>query len=95
MQGQEFLDCYRRENKGRNTWVIKFEISERFLFLFKVPCFIGASKFDTFKNQFAMITSLLELGSGYRRFILLVQTKDFYKLWQQQEQSKIMEMNET
>ena len=43
-----------------------------------------------------MITSLPELYFRVRRFVLLVQTKksDFYELWKQQNQLKIMEMSE-
>ena len=38
-------------------------------------CFVSISKFDSFKNPFAMITNLPELHFTYRRF-LLVQTKE-------------------
>ena len=38
-------------------------------------CFISICKFDSFKNPFAMITSMPELYFRIRRFILLVQTK--------------------
>ena len=38
-------------------------------------CFISVCKFGSFKNPFAMITSLSELYFRIRRFILLVQTK--------------------
>ena len=38
-------------------------------------CFISICKFGSFKNPFAMITSLSELYFRIRRFILLVQTK--------------------
>ena len=38
-------------------------------------CFISICKFGSFKNPFAMITSLSELYFRFRRFILLVQTK--------------------
>ena len=38
-------------------------------------CFSSICKFGSFKNPFAMITSLSELYSRFRRFILLVQTK--------------------
>ena len=37
--------------------------------------FIRICKFGSFKNPFAMITSLSELYFRFRRFILLVQTK--------------------
>ena len=44
--------------------------------------FISICKFGSFKNPFAMITSLSELYFRFRRCILLVQTKksDFYEL---------------
>ena len=38
-------------------------------------CFISICKFGTFKNPFAIITSLSELYFRSRRFIILVQTK--------------------
>ena len=38
-------------------------------------CFSSTCKFDSFKNPFAMITSLPEPYFGFTRFILLVQTK--------------------
>ena len=38
-------------------------------------CFISIYKFGSFKNPFAMITSLTELYFRFRRFILLVQMK--------------------
>ena len=43
-------------------------------------CFISIFKFGSFKNSFAMITSLSELYFRFRRFILLVQTKKWF-LW--------------
>ena len=48
-------------------------------------CFISICKFDSFKNPFAMITSMPELYFRIRIFTLLVQKKkkDFYELWQQ------------
>ena len=39
-------------------------------------CFISISKFGSFKNPSAMITSLSELHFRLRRFILLLQTKE-------------------
>ena len=39
------------------------------------PCFISICKFGSFKNPFAMITSLSELYFRFRRFILLILTK--------------------
>ena len=38
-------------------------------------CFSSICKFVSFKNPFAMITSLSELYFRFRRFVLLVQTK--------------------
>ena len=38
-------------------------------------CFISMCKFGSFKNPFAMITSLPKLYFRFRRFILLAQTK--------------------
>ena len=38
-------------------------------------CFISIGKFGSFKNPFAMITSLSEFYFRFIRFILLVQTK--------------------
>ena len=38
-------------------------------------CFISMGKFGSFKNFFAMITSLPKLYFRFRRFILLAQTK--------------------
>ena len=38
-------------------------------------CFISICKSGSFKNPFAMITSLTELYFRLRRFILLIQTK--------------------
>ena len=38
-------------------------------------CFISISKFGSFKNPLAMITSLFKIYFRSRRFILLVQTK--------------------
>ena len=38
-------------------------------------CFICTSKFGSFKNPFATITSLPQIYFRYRRFSLLVQTK--------------------
>ena len=59
-------------------------------------CFSSTCQFGSFKNPFAMITSLSELYFRFRRFILLVQTKksDFYELWQQHKLLKTMEMSE-
>ena len=58
-------------------------------------CFSGICKFGSFKSPFATITSLSELYSRFRRFILLLQIKsDFYELWQQQKLLKTMEMSE-
>ena len=60
-------------------------------------CFISIScKFGSFKNPFALITSLSELHFRFRRNILLVQTKksDFYELWQQHKQLKTIEISE-
>ena len=58
--------------------------------------FSSICKFGSFRNPFAMITSLSELYFRFRRFILLVQTKksDFYGLWQQHKLLKTMEMSE-
>ena len=58
--------------------------------------FIGMCKCGSFKNPFAMITSLSKLYFRFRRFILLVKTKasDFYELWQHHKQLKTMEMSE-
>ena len=38
-------------------------------------CVISICKFGSFRNPFAMVTSLSELYFRFRRFILLVQTK--------------------
>ena len=38
-------------------------------------CFISKCKFRSFKNPFAMITSLSEISFIFRKLILLVQTK--------------------
>ena len=38
-------------------------------------CVISIFKFGSFKNLFAMITSLSELYFRFRRFIMLLQTK--------------------
>ena len=54
------------------------------LFYFSSMC-----KFGSFKNLFAMITSLSEIYFRFRRFILLV-----YELWQQYKLLKTMEMSE-
>ena len=43
-------------------------------------CFISICKFGSFKNPFAMITSLLDFYFRFRRFILLVQVKKWF-LW--------------
>ena len=58
-------------------------------------CFISACKFGSFKNPFAMITSLPKLYFRFRKFILMEQTKksDFYELWQLHKQLKIIEMS--
>ena len=59
--------------------------------------FISIRNFGSFKNPFAMITTLFELYFRIRRFILLVQMKkksDFYELWLQHNQLKTMEMSE-
>ena len=47
----------------------KFQGSDRLF------CFISISKFSSFKNPYATITSLLKLPFRFRRFILLVQMK--------------------
>ena len=39
-------------------------------------CFISMCKFHSFKNPFPTITSLSQLDFLFRRFILLVETKD-------------------
>ena len=59
-------------------------------------CFISICKFGSFKNRFAMITSLSKPYLRIRRFFSLVQTKksDFSELWQQHKQLKPVEMNE-
>ena len=51
----------------------------------------------SFKNPFAVITSLSEILFRFRRFIMLVQTKksDFYELWQQHKQHKTMKISES
>ena len=46
----------------------------------KDSCFISISKFDSFKNPFATISSLSELHFTCWRFILLVQTKEVISL---------------
>ena len=52
-------------------------------------CFISICKFGSFKNPFATITSLCELYFKFRKFILLVQTINFfYEIWQQNKQLK-------
>ena len=38
-------------------------------------CFISICKFGSFKNPFAMITSLSEIYFRFKRFVLLVQTE--------------------
>ena len=38
-------------------------------------CFISICKFGSFKSPFALITSLSELNSRFRRFSLFLQTK--------------------
>ena len=50
--------------------------------------------FASFKNAFAMITSLSEFHFRFRRFILLVQTKksNFYGPWQQHKWLKTIEI---
>ena len=40
-----------------------------------LSCFISKCKFDSFKNTFAMITSLSELNFRFRRFVLLLQMR--------------------
>ena len=47
----------------------------KFLGSDRLFCFISVSKFGSFKNPFAMITSLSELSFRFRIFILLVKTK--------------------
>ena len=46
------------------------------------------------RTLFLTITSLPEPYFRFKRFILLVQTIDFYELWQQYKQLKAMEMSE-
>ena len=61
-------------------------------------CFTSICKFGSLKNPFAMITRLSELSLRFKRFILLVQTKqksDFYELWHQDEQLKTIQLSET
>ena len=48
--------------------------------------------FGSLKNTFARITDLSELYFRFKRFILLVQTKN--ELWQQHKQLKTMEISE-
>ena len=48
---------------------------DKLLGSYRLFCFISISKFGSFKNPFARITSLSELCFKRRRFILLVQTK--------------------
>ena len=58
-------------------------------------CFISICKFGSFKNPFAMITSLSKLYLRIRRFSLgTIKKSDFYELWQQHKQLKTMEMNQ-
>ena len=57
-------------------------------------CFISICKCGGVKKPFATITSLSELYFRIRKFMLLVQTKNFYELWQQHKQLKTMEMSE-
>ena len=47
----------------------------KFLGSYGLVCFIGISKFGSFKNPFVTITSLSELCNRFRRFIQLVKTK--------------------
>ena len=51
------------------------------LFSFNSIC-----NFNSFKNPFAMITSLYKVGIN--------ENSDFYELWQQRKKLKTMEMNE-
>ena len=59
-------------------------------------CFISLCKLGSFKNPFAINTSLSELHFRFRRFTLWVQMKKryLYELWQQHKQLNAMEMNE-
>ena len=67
----------------------------KFLGSDRLFCLSSICKFGSFKNPFAMITSLSELYFRFRTFILLVQTKksDLYELWQQLKQLKTMEIS--
>ena len=47
----------------------------KFLRVDRLFCFISKCNFDSFKNPFAMVTSLSELPFRFRRFILSVQMK--------------------
>ena len=51
-----------------------------FLVSNRLFCFISKCKFGSFKNTFGTITSLPELYFGFRRFILLVQTKRLFSM---------------
>ena len=65
------------ENTSSNSSKVpraKFMRSDR-LFCFNCICKLG-----TFKNTFAIITSLSELYFRFRRFILLVQTKELFSV---------------
>ena len=82
----EFLEtfCFIRCRR-QHLWVVEKRRYSRFAFAKNTwepsfwnmmdSCFITISKFGSFKNLFATITSLSELYFRFRRFILLVQTK--------------------
>ena len=65
-----------------------------FLGSHRLFCFINISKFDSFKNPFAMITTLSELHSTHTRSMLFVNERsNLYVLWQQDKLLKTMEIN--
>ena len=80
----QFQISYKRENRWRDTQVIKIRVLRkvfgkfpraRFLEKDRLFCFISNCKFGSFKNPFAVITSLSEPSFRFKRFILSVQTK--------------------
>ena len=68
----------------------------RFLRSDRLFSFISICKFGSFKNLFAMVTSLSELYFRFRRIIQLVQKKKVTsnELWQLHKQLEMMEMSE-
>ena len=79
-----FIRCRRQ-----HLWAVKYRKYSRFTFVENTIllrakflgshglfCFISICKFGSFKNTFPTITSLYELYFRFRRFILLVQTKE-------------------